>query len=214
MTRGCGLKALFLRRTFCICTRVAQRIEQRITNLKVAGSNPAMRHEGPRTAVWRWGLHLLELPVALVLGGSGPVRGCGGFAGALRLHALPHVGANGNPDAFGFLIDGYLSDPAQACSRAPKCAGDYQQRIFVPLFDRIDLHVDVAAVTASDLTLPPPAEGNAEVAARVARARPSSANASRAFPSAPMPKRTANCWTPSPSPMRRAPGFWPKPPSA
>jgi magnesium chelatase family protein len=66
---------------------------------------------------------------------------------------------------------GYLSDPAQACSRAPKCAGDYQQRISGPLFDRIDLHVDVAAVTAADLTLPPPAEGNEQVAARVARAR-------------------------------------------
>ena len=66
---------------------------------------------------------------------------------------------------------GYLSDPSQACSRAPKCAGDYQQRISGPLFDRIDLHVDVAAVTASDLTLPPPAEGNEEVAARVAKAR-------------------------------------------
>ena len=66
---------------------------------------------------------------------------------------------------------GYLSDPAQACSRAPKCAGDYQQRISGPLFDRIDLHVDVAAVSASDLTLPPPAEGSAEVAARVAKAR-------------------------------------------
>ena len=66
---------------------------------------------------------------------------------------------------------GYLSDPSQARSRAPKCAGDYQQRISGPLFDRIDLHVDVAAVTASDLTLPPPAEGNEEVAARVAKAR-------------------------------------------
>ena len=66
---------------------------------------------------------------------------------------------------------GYLTDPAQACGRAPKCAGDYQQRISGPLFDRIDLHVDVAAVTASDLALPPPAEGNAEVAARVAKAR-------------------------------------------
>ena len=65
----------------------------------------------------------------------------------------------------------YLTDPSQACGRAPKCAGDYQQRSSGPLFDRIDLHVDVAAVTASDLTLPPPAEGNEEVAARVAKAR-------------------------------------------
>jgi magnesium chelatase family protein len=66
---------------------------------------------------------------------------------------------------------GYLSDPSQACGRAPKCAGDYQQRISGPLFDRIDLHVDVAAVSASDLSLPPPAEGNEQVAARVAKAR-------------------------------------------
>jgi magnesium chelatase family protein len=66
---------------------------------------------------------------------------------------------------------GYLSDPAQACSRAPKCAGDYQGRISGPLFDRIDLHVEVAGVSASDLSLPPPAEGSEAVAARVAQAR-------------------------------------------
>jgi magnesium chelatase family protein len=66
---------------------------------------------------------------------------------------------------------GYLSDPAQACSRAPKCGADYQSRISGPLFDRIDLHVEVASVSASDLSLPAPAEGSAEVASRVARAR-------------------------------------------
>jgi magnesium chelatase family protein len=66
---------------------------------------------------------------------------------------------------------GYLSDPAQACARAPKCAQDYQSRISGPLFDRIDIHVEVPGVSASDLSLPPPAEGSAEVAARVAAAR-------------------------------------------
>jgi len=66
---------------------------------------------------------------------------------------------------------GYLSDPAQACGRAPKCAVDYQSRISGPLLDRIDVHVEVGGVSAADLTLPPPAEGSAEVAARVARAR-------------------------------------------
>ena len=66
---------------------------------------------------------------------------------------------------------GYLSDPAQACGRAPRCAQDYQSRISGPLFDRIDIHVDVAGVSASDLALPPPAETSAHVAARVARAR-------------------------------------------
>jgi magnesium chelatase family protein len=66
---------------------------------------------------------------------------------------------------------GYLGDPAQACGRAPKCAQDYQARISGPLFDRIDLHVDVASVSASDLSLPPPSESSADVAARVAQAR-------------------------------------------
>jgi magnesium chelatase family protein len=66
---------------------------------------------------------------------------------------------------------GYLSEPAQACGRAPKCAQDYQGRLSGPLLDRIDLHVEVAGVSAADLTLPPPAEGSEEVAARVARAR-------------------------------------------
>jgi magnesium chelatase family protein len=37
--------------------------------------------------------------------------------------------------------------------------------------DRIDLHVEVRAVSAADLVLPPPAEGSAEVAGRVADAR-------------------------------------------
>ncbi|MBX4389604.1 ATP-binding protein, partial [Mycobacterium tuberculosis] len=40
-----------------------------------------------------------------------------------------------------------------------------------PLLDRIDLHVEVQPVTAADLVLPPPSEGSAEVAARVAAAR-------------------------------------------
>ena len=66
---------------------------------------------------------------------------------------------------------GYLSDPAQGCGRAPKCASDYQSRISGPLFDRIDLHVEVASVSASDLSLPPAAEGSADVADRVAKAR-------------------------------------------
>jgi magnesium chelatase family protein len=47
----------------------------------------------------------------------------------------------------------------------------YQSRVSGPLLDRIDLTVDVPPVTAADLALPPPAEGTAEVAARVAEAR-------------------------------------------
>ncbi|MDA0786695.1 MAG: ATP-binding protein, partial [Proteobacteria bacterium] len=66
---------------------------------------------------------------------------------------------------------GHLDDPGLACSRAPRCAKDYQARLSGPLLDRFDLFVDVPAVSATDLALPPPAEGSAEVAARVARAR-------------------------------------------
>ncbi|MGL4542088.1 MAG: YifB family Mg chelatase-like AAA ATPase, partial [Polymorphobacter sp.] len=66
---------------------------------------------------------------------------------------------------------GHLGDASQACSRAPRCAADYQARVSGPLLDRIDLHVDVAAVSAADLTLPPPSESSAQVGARVAKAR-------------------------------------------
>ncbi|HSG34825.1 MAG TPA: YifB family Mg chelatase-like AAA ATPase, partial [Sphingomonadaceae bacterium] len=66
---------------------------------------------------------------------------------------------------------GHLGDAALACSRAPRCAADYQSKVSGPLLDRIDLHVEVDPVSASDLALPPPAEGSAEVAARVAKAR-------------------------------------------
>jgi magnesium chelatase family protein len=66
---------------------------------------------------------------------------------------------------------GHLDDANLACGKAPRCAMDYQSRISGPLFDRIDLHVDVPAVAAADLSLPPPAEGSAEVGARVAKAR-------------------------------------------
>ena len=37
--------------------------------------------------------------------------------------------------------------------------------------DRIDLQIEMPPVTAADLALPPPSEGSAEAAARVARAR-------------------------------------------
>ncbi len=66
---------------------------------------------------------------------------------------------------------GHLADPDLCCGRAPKCAMDYQSKISGPLFDRIDCHVDVPAVSPSDLSLPPPREDSAVVALRVAAAR-------------------------------------------
>ncbi|SOB79091.1 Mg chelatase-related protein [Sphingomonas guangdongensis] len=66
---------------------------------------------------------------------------------------------------------GHLGDPALACARAPKCAADYQAKVSGPLLDRIDLHVEVAAVSAVDLMLATPSEPSAAVAARVTAAR-------------------------------------------
>lgn len=66
---------------------------------------------------------------------------------------------------------GYLADPSRACSRAPKCGQDCQAKISGPLYDRIDLVLEVPAVSAMDLTLAPAKEGTAEIAQRVQRAR-------------------------------------------
>ena len=68
---------------------------------------------------------------------------------------------------------GRASDPGFSCKRGTniRCAAEYQSRLSGPLLDRIDLHIEVPAVTAADLILPPPSEGSREVAARVARAR-------------------------------------------
>jgi hypothetical protein len=63
---------------------------------------------------------------------------------------------------------GYAGDPARNCNKYPRCVGDYQARLSGPLLDRFDLAIEVPAVSASDLLLPPSAEGSAEVAARVA----------------------------------------------
>jgi magnesium chelatase family protein len=68
---------------------------------------------------------------------------------------------------------GHAYEPGYACKRGriDRCTSDYQSRISGPLMDRIDLRIEVPAVTAADLILPPPTEGSAEVAARVAAAR-------------------------------------------
>lgn len=58
-----------------------------------------------------------------------------------------------------------------ACRRGVRCAADYQARVSGPFMDRIDIQIDVPAVTPADLALPPAKEGTAEIAARVAAAR-------------------------------------------
>ncbi len=68
---------------------------------------------------------------------------------------------------------GRANEPDYTCRRGPnvRCAADYQARLSGPLLDRIDLHIEVPAVTAADLILPPPTEGSTQVRDRVARAR-------------------------------------------
>ncbi len=72
---------------------------------------------------------------------------------------------------------GHATDPGYACRRQPndRCMAQYSARISGPLLDRIDLAIEVPAVTAADLILPPASEGSPEVAARVGRAREMSA---------------------------------------
>ncbi|PIR37689.1 MAG: AAA family ATPase [Alphaproteobacteria bacterium CG11_big_fil_rev_8_21_14_0_20_39_49] len=66
---------------------------------------------------------------------------------------------------------GYLGDAGRACNKAPKCAVDYQSKISGPLFDRIDIHIEVPPVTPMDLSKEPAKEGSAEVLQRVKTAR-------------------------------------------
>jgi magnesium chelatase family protein len=66
---------------------------------------------------------------------------------------------------------GLAGEPGHTCRQGPRCAADYQSRISGPLLDRMDIQIELAAVKATDLALPPPKEGSAAVAERIARAR-------------------------------------------
>ena len=66
---------------------------------------------------------------------------------------------------------GLALEPGHACRRGARCMEEYVGRISGPLLDRFDLRIMVPAVDIRDLSLPPPREGSAEVAARVAAAR-------------------------------------------
>lgn len=68
---------------------------------------------------------------------------------------------------------GHLGNAALSCSRAPRCAEAYQNKISGPLLDRIDLHVDVDAVNPWDMNKndDAPAETSAQIRVRVVAAR-------------------------------------------
>lgn len=67
---------------------------------------------------------------------------------------------------------GHLGNAALSCSRAPRCAEAYQNKISGPLLDRIDLHVDVDPVNPWEMnnTDTAPRETSAQIRARVVAA--------------------------------------------
>lgn len=66
---------------------------------------------------------------------------------------------------------GHLGDSDLECNKAPRCAGDYQSKISGPVMDRIDMQVDVPAVSVADLQNAGTGETSAVVAMRVQKAR-------------------------------------------
>ncbi|MGV0819593.1 YifB family Mg chelatase-like AAA ATPase [Martelella sp. AMO21009] len=67
---------------------------------------------------------------------------------------------------------GMAGEPGHSCARGPRCAADYQARISGPLMDRIDIRIDVPAVSAIDLIgAKSTGEASSAVARRVERAR-------------------------------------------
>ena len=66
---------------------------------------------------------------------------------------------------------GFMTDPDQACGRAPNCGADYLGRISGPLMDRFDLRIEVPAVRFQDLALPADGERSQSIAKRVLTAR-------------------------------------------
>ncbi len=66
---------------------------------------------------------------------------------------------------------GYFGDKERECTRAPRCAADYQSKISGPLMDRFDIIMDVPEVKAVDLMKDPDGEDSAVIAQRVVAAR-------------------------------------------
>ena len=68
---------------------------------------------------------------------------------------------------------GHLGNAALSCSRAPRCAEAYQNKISGPLLDRIDLHVDVDAVNPWEMNTKSetPVETSMQIRERVVAAR-------------------------------------------
>ncbi len=82
---------------------------------------------------------------------------------------------------------GYADDAERACTKIPKCVGEYQQKISGPLYDRIDIFIDVPALSVDDMVKEGGGETTASVAKRV--------HAARALQSARFKAANMNCKT-------------------
>ncbi|MDO4162570.1 MAG: YifB family Mg chelatase-like AAA ATPase [Pseudomonadota bacterium] len=66
---------------------------------------------------------------------------------------------------------GYLGCQGQECTRAPKCAEEYQSKISGPLMDRFDIHIQVPPVSPWEMSEVKKGESSASIRQRVIAAR-------------------------------------------
>ena len=90
---------------------------------------------------------------------------------------------------------GMAGTPGHICKRGAACAMDYQSRVSGPFLDRVDIRVDVPAVSAADMIIAGSTpEPSADVARRVAGARERQA---KRFAEAGQPQILTNAAAPS-----------------
>jgi magnesium chelatase family protein len=66
---------------------------------------------------------------------------------------------------------GYYSDPRHECSCSPQQIQKYMSKISGPLLDRIDIHVEVPALSYDELAAKTPGEGSEAMREKVKTAR-------------------------------------------
>lgn len=100
---------------------------------------------------------------------------------------------------------GRAGEPGYVCRQGRACAERYQARISGPMLDRIDLQIEVPAVSTSFCLRPPKeAQRSARASPRRAAFRPSAMPRLARHASAPMPNATERCLRRSQRPSRRA----------
>lgn len=71
---------------------------------------------------------------------------------------------------------GMAGEPGHTCRRGARCVSDYQARISGPFMDRIDIRIEVPAITAADMMTMKTSEDSQSVAKRVLEARQAQAS--------------------------------------